>query len=429
MSTETTDATTTLGAFRPIPYMGVIHVVAEAMKLGFVNGHPDWCNLGQGQPEVGEMEGAPPRYSSFAVEPGDHAYGPVNGTLALRTAIAQHYNRLYRSNKRSQYTPDHVTVASGGRLALTRLFAALGSVRLGYQVPDYTAYEDMISYHLDRMSAHAILAPEAEGFGIPAALLAREAERHSLDAFLLSNPCNPTGRVIQGAELADYVQLARERRLTLLFDEFYSHFIYDGERPGAGPVSAAAYVEDVDEDPVVLVDGLTKSFRYPGWRVGWALGPRAMIDAMTRAASAIDGGPSMPVQRAAERVLEPRRADQETNALRRVFSKKRNLMVARLGELGIRCARPSEGTFYVWASIAGLGEPLCDAEVFFRRTLERKVMTVPGHFFDVNPRRSRPGPSPFRSWVRFSFGPPEANVRMGLDRLEALLRGSDAQGL
>ena len=48
-------------AFRQIPYMGVIYVVAEAMKLGFTNGHPDWCNLGQGQPEVGPMAGAPER--------------------------------------------------------------------------------------------------------------------------------------------------------------------------------------------------------------------------------------------------------------------------------------------------------------------------------------------------------------------------------
>ena len=57
-------------ALREIPYMGVIWVVAEAMKLGFYNGHPDWCNLGQGQPEVGEMEGAPPRITNFTIEPG-----------------------------------------------------------------------------------------------------------------------------------------------------------------------------------------------------------------------------------------------------------------------------------------------------------------------------------------------------------------------
>ena len=73
-----------LNAFRSIPYMGVIWVVAEAMKLGFRNGHPEWCNLGQGQPEVGEMDGAPPRPSEIKIEAGDHAYGPVGGTEELQ---------------------------------------------------------------------------------------------------------------------------------------------------------------------------------------------------------------------------------------------------------------------------------------------------------------------------------------------------------
>jgi N-succinyldiaminopimelate aminotransferase len=89
--------------------------------------------------------------------------------------------------------------------------------------------------------------------------------------------------------------------------------------------------------------------------------------------------------------------------------------------MGIRCAREPESTFYAWATIADLPPPFNDAETFFRRALARKVMTVPGEFFDVNPAKSRPGPSPFRSWVRFSFGPPEDNVRLGLDRLEEML--------
>jgi hypothetical protein len=146
-----------------------------------------------------------------------------------------------------------------------------------------------------------------------------------------------------------------------------------------------------------------------------------MVDALTRAASAIDGGPSMPVQRAAVEVLAPERADTETRALRAVFARKRNLMLAHLARMGIRCAHPSEGTFYVWASIAGLRPPLNDAEAFFRRALERKVLTVPGRFFDVNPRKQRAGASPYTAWVRFSFGPPEANVRMGLERLEEMI--------
>ncbi|HZM00166.1 MAG TPA: pyridoxal phosphate-dependent aminotransferase [Planctomycetota bacterium] len=412
---------TATGTLRPIPYMGVIWVVHEAMKLGFRNGHPDWCNLGQGQPEVGEMEGAPPRLSRIELAPHDHAYGPINGTPELRAAIAAHYNRLYRRGQASQYTAENVSVASGGRLALSRVFAALGAGAVGYQVPDYTAYEDLLDYHRHRVRPVAVMAREQDGFLLPPERLARALEGERLSAFILSNPCNPTGRVVRGAMLGEYLALARKHATILVLDEFYSHFIYDGERPAAGPVSGAAHVEDVERDPVLLVDGLTKSFRYPGWRVGWAVGPRSMIETLGCAASAIDGGPGQPIQRAALEVLQPARADQETSALRTVFSRKRNLMSRRLAALGVRFAHESESTFYVWGSIAGLPAPLNDAEVFFRRALERKVLTVPGRFFDINPGRERKGPSPLAQWMRFSFGPPQDNLELGLQRLEALV--------
>jgi aspartate/methionine/tyrosine aminotransferase len=281
-----------LGALREVPYMGVIWVVHEASKLGFTNGSPEWCNLGQGQPEVGAMEGAPPRIASVELAPGDHAYGPLGGTLELREAVATHVNRLFRGRKRSQYGPENVCIASGGRLSLTRAFAALGAVNVGYQVPDYTAYEDMFELHLARLHPVPIRARKEDGFLVPPERIDEEVVEKGLSAFVLSNPCNPTGNLLQGDELARLVAIARERGTTLLLDEFYSHFVYTADgKPGAGPVSAAAYVENVERDPVILFDGLTKSFRYPGWRVGWALGPSEMIQTMARTASSIDGGP------------------------------------------------------------------------------------------------------------------------------------------
>ncbi len=413
-----------LGAMRSIPYMGVIHVVAEAMKLGFFNGHPDWSNLGQGQPEVGPMEGAPERIGRIDLEPGDHAYGPIGGTVELREAVAEHYNRLYRDGKASRYTSENVSIAAGGRLMLSRLFAALGRGRLGYQIPDYTAYEDMIDYHSHRVAPVLLVTHREHGFGLPPDTLRAAVREHSLDAYLLSNPCNPTGRLVQGDDLRSFVGIAREEDCTLVLDEFYSHFIYrpDGQ-PGSGPISAARHVEDVNRDPVVVIDGLTKCYRYPGWRVGWAVGPRDMIEVFGRAASAIDGGPGQPIQRAALAALEPERADQETHALRNVFARKRNLMLKRLSDMGLSFAHQSEGTFYVWGCIEDLPAPFDDGQAFFRRALERKVMTVPGEFFDVNPGKERKGISPYRQWVRFSFGPPEDNVCMGLDRLEEMLAG------
>jgi len=82
------------------------------------------------------------------------------------------------------------------------------------------------------------------------------------------------------------------------------------------------HIPDIENYPVLLIDGLTKGFRYPGWRVGWVVGPKDMIGNIDRAASAIDGGPPQPIQRIARKALEPSYADQETVALRKVFAKK-----------------------------------------------------------------------------------------------------------
>jgi hypothetical protein len=416
------------GAFRTVPYMGVIYVVAEAMKLGFTNGDPDWCNLGQGQPEVGELAGAPPRYDAVRIEPADHAYGPLEGTPEVRQRIADHVNRLFRGG-RKPYTAANVGVAQGGRLALSRIGAALGKVRIGFQRPDYTAYQDMLELHLGRVTPVGIRTRRSDGFMIDPSEYAGLLESKDLDVFLLSNPCNPTGVAIRDEGLKTLVDVSRETGRTLILDEFYSHFVYDRDpaqpdgdaTPGGGPISGAAFVDDPDTDPVLLVDGLTKSFRYPGWRMGWVLGPPETIENIARTASSLDGGPSRIVQRATLDVLEPARADQETRALREAFCRKRNIMVRRLKELGLEFAATPNSTFYCWASIRKLPPPFDDAMEFFRRALARKVMTVPGEFFDVNPGGRRKSPSPFRQWMRFSFGPPEDNMILGLDRLARML--------
>ncbi len=412
--------------FRDVPYMGVIFVVAEAMKRGFTNGHPDWCNLGQGQPEVGEMAGSPPRISHVDLAPEDHAYGPIEGTPELRSAVADYYNRLFRVGKASQYGPENVAIAQGGRLALSRALAAVGPTIVGYQLPDYTAYEDMLDLHLARITPIPLRASESNGFALTRTEFESAVQDQGLGALILSNPCNPTGKVIAGDELKGFLNVGRAGGCTMLMDEFYSHFIYeqgaDGQFvPGAGPVSSAAYIDDVEQDQVLIFDGLTKNHRYPGWRIGWVLGPSEVINTMGRVGSAMDGGPSRLAQRAALQALVPEVADQETTALREVFTAKRNLMVERLSAMGVRFAETPESTFYAWGCLDQLPAPFNDAMSFFWAALEQKVMTVPGKFFDVNPGKRRSAESPYTQWMRFSFGPPMDNMVLGLDRLEAML--------
>lgn len=405
-------------AFRELPFMGVIRVNVEAMEHGFRMGHPDWSNLGQGQPEVGEMAGAPPRMEHAPFNPEDHAYGAIEGIPEMREAVAAHYNRLYRQGKASQYTAENVAMAPGGRAALTRIGAALDDIRLAYFTPDYTAYEDLLTT-FPRIDPVWIELSPANGWTLEPELLKSRIEKDGLGGILISNPCNPTGAVVHGPELEAIVATGRTKGVTLLMDEFYSHFFYGADHP----VSAAAYVEDVSEDPVVICDGLTKSFRYPGWRVGWVVGPKSVIRNLAAAGSFLDGGPCRPIQRAAIEVLQPDRADQETRALRKVFREKQQLTLSTLKSYGVRFDSDPQGTFYVFGYVGDLKPPFNEGLGFMRGGFAHQVLTVPGEFFDVNPNRSRPGPSPLTPYVRFSFGPPKEVVERGLAALGRMLGG------
>jgi aspartate/methionine/tyrosine aminotransferase len=409
-------------AFRRVPRTGVIFVTTEAGRSGYRSGDPDWCNLGQGQPETGDLPGAPPRIRAVKVSVDDQEYAPVPGVWELREAIAGHYNRMYRRGMKSRYTAENVSISGGGRAALTRAAASLGHINLGHFLPDYTAYEELLDI-FKAFTAIPILLEGERGYAFGGEDLRREILGRGLSALLLSNPCNPTGKHVRGDELARWVEIARELECTLLIDEFYSHYVWAG-RPGQLPVeSAARYVEDVDRDPVVLFDGFTKNWRYPGWRVTWTVAPKQVIDAVASAGSFLDGGGSRPLQRAAVPLLEDAHVVAETEATHAVFRQKRERLLSGLERLGVRTDRVPEGTFYVWGDLSNLPPPLNDGMGLFRAALERKVITVPGEFFDINPgkRRSRRAGSRFRSYARFSFGPPMESLELALTRLEQLV--------
>lgn len=414
------------GAFRAVPRTGVIYVMTEAARHGYTGGDPDWTNLGQGQPETGDLPGAPPRIEGVPIGVDDMEYAPVPGIIELRQAVAEHYNRIYRRGMKSQYTYENVCISSGGRAALTRAAAALGEINLGHFLPDYTAYEELLSI-FRAFSPIPILLDPVRGYDFSLRELEREVLGRGLSALLLSNPTNPTGKLVAGDELAGWVSIARRLDCALLLDEFYSHYIWNDAAFGDGPpmVSAAQYVEDVDRDPVIIFDGLTKNWRYPGWRVAWTLGPKAVIANLASAGSFLDGGGSRPLQRAAIPMLEDDHVLAETRALRRTFRGKRDMMIRRLTRMGVHIDRESEGTFYVWGDVRDLPAGLDSGMKLFRKALEHQVICVPGEFFDVNPGRRRADrPSRFRHHVRFSFGPARDTLERGLDRLGKLIEGA-----
>ena len=406
--------------FRRVPRTGVIYVLSRANERGFSYDNPHWANLGQGAPETGPIPGAPPRVESVSMNPANHEYGPVMGQLDLRQKVAELYNQLYRQGKRSQYTYENVSIAGGGRVALTRLAAALGQINMGHFLPDYTAYEELLSVFKAFTSIPILLEPDYR-YHIPVETLKREILGRGLKALLVSNPCNPTGQMVEGVELQRWVQLARRYRCSFILDEFYSHYVYTGKaEDGPKLVSAAGFVEDVNSDPVIIVDGLTKGWRYPGWRISWTLGPKDVITSIASAGSFLDGGANNPFQPEVLSLLEPQKVLEDAAALQAHFRAKRNYLLERLYALGITVEAEPEGTFYVWANLALLPEPLNDGMRFFKEGLEENVITVPGVFFDVNPERRRTY-ARYRKYCRISFGPELEALERGLDSIERMI--------
>jgi len=412
----------TFAAFRDVPRTGVIYVTTEAQRRGYSPSSDDWCNLGQGMPEADALPGAPPRITELPVLAGDQEYAPVAGLWELREAIAGYYNDLFRRGMGSKYSAENVAVSGGGRSALTRVAASLGNINLGHFLPDYTAYEELLSVFRLFSPIPILLEPE-RGYAFSGADLRREVMGRGLSAILASNPSNPTGKVIGGQDLAEWVAVGRELDCALIFDEFYSHYIWRPDLVAQGAIETAArYVQDVDRDPVVILDGLTKNWRYPGWRVTWTVAPKKIIEGVSSAGSFLDGGGSRPLQRKAIELLSPTAAMAETRAIHNEFGKKRSRLLNGLRDLGFTVDLPPEGTFYVWASAQHLPASISDGMSFFRAALERNVITVPGEFFDVDPGKRRGGrASRFRRHLRFSFGPAMPKLDLALERFKELI--------
>lgn len=440
--------------FREVPKTGVIYVMDQAAQCGYslATAH-QWANLGQGSPETTHprmwptnirkrlseyvekgtltSEAGPWNLDAVEVNEENLHYGSVNGDFALRCAVAKLYNDLYRKGKTSQYTAENVAIVGGGRLALTRLCCAMGSVNLGHFVPDYTAYAELLSQFKTINSIPILLDPE-NNFRITLRDLKREIVGRGLSVLLLSNPCNPTGQLVEGDELKSWVRIARDTQCTLVLDEIYSRYIYTQRMSPSDAhwriVSAAQFVEDVDRDPCVVLDGLTKCWRMPGLRICWLLAPRSVISAVGAAGSFLDGGPALPTQRACVPLLHPRAVVEQTIMLQALFSHKRDFFLRRLQDMGIAVDHPPQGTFYCWCDISELPRPLHTCWGFFQEMLTERVIVTPGVFFDINPGARRRF-CRYESYVRLSYGPSLKELQRGLDGMQRVIdRCRQAEG-
>nr|POE54959.1 aspartate aminotransferase [Quercus suber] len=378
---------------------GVVWTTERAYEHGFLDDPKAWANLGQGAPEV------------------------EDGIKPLRVAVANLYNAHHRQGKESQYTWENVCIVPGGRAGLIRIAAVLGNAYLGFFIPDYTAYNEMLSL-FKNFAAIPIPLSRDDGYHIHAEKVEDEIRRGT-SVILTSNPRNPTGKVVANPELAKIQDDCRDRA-TLIMDEFYGGYNYTTDCDGT-VISAADNVDDVDADDVLIIDGLTKRFRLPGWRVAWIVGPKDFIKAIGSCGSYLDGGTNVPFQEAAIPMLEPDRVRHEMKALQKHFREKRDYLIGRLTDMGFDLAYTPDSTFYLWLDLEQLPVEINDGLNFFQACLEEKVIVVPGIFFDLNPSKRRDlFDSPCHHFVRVSYGPKMDILKKGLDGFERVLKKYNA---
>jgi aspartate/methionine/tyrosine aminotransferase len=413
----------------------------RAYEAGFLDDPESWSNLGQGAPEVeDDIEGCFERPHSLDISVNSREYGPTAGIKPLREAVANLYNAHHREGKSSKYSWENVCIVPGGRAGLIRIAAVLGHAYLGFFIPDYTAYNEMLSLFRNFGTIPVPLNRE-DNYHIHPQRIAEEIARGT-SVILTSNPRNPTGQVITNPELAQIQDLCRDRA-TLIMDEFYCGYNYTSDCDGT-VVSSADNIQDVDEDDVLIIDGMTKRFRLPGWRVAWIVGPKEFIKAIGSCGSYLDGGCNVPFQEAAVAMLEPDKVRTEMRALQTHFRDKRDYVIKRLREMGfdIEDKVVPNSTFYLWLRLECLPDAINDGLNFFQACLKEKVIVVPGIFFDLNPSKRRDlfdSPChrklharafPFETrliaivldYVRLSYGPRWDVLKAGLDGIERVVK-------
>ncbi|RKF76369.1 Aspartate aminotransferase [Golovinomyces cichoracearum] len=423
---------------------GVIWCTERAYEHGFLEEPDKWANLGQGAPEVDdEILGSFHRPKNIDITMAGREYGPTAGIKSLRTAVANLYNAHHRQGKESQYSWENVCIVPGGRAGLIRIAAVLNNAYLGFFIPDYTAYSEMLSLFKNFAAIPSPLE-EQDDYHIHPDKIAEEIAR-GVSVILTSNPRNPTGKVVKNPELAEIQDLCRDRT-TLIMDEFYGGYNYTSNCDGT-TISAADNVVDVDVDDVLIIDGLTKRFRLPGWRIAWIIGPKVLhilasllnnmltfvqdfIKAIGSCGSYLDGGANVPFQEAAIPMLEPTRVLEEMKAIQSHFKEKRDYVIERLRSMGFVIKSIPDSTFYLWLDLTGLPEAINDGLNFFQACLEERVIVVPGIFFDLNPSKRRDlFDSPCHHFVRFSYGPKMETLKMGLDGIERVVNKFKTDGI
>lgn len=306
----------------------------------------------------------------YALERGKTYYTSNLGLIELRKAVsayvADHFGIGYRPE-------DQILVTVGVSEALDLAFRAFVDPgdRVMYHQPCY------VSYHPSITLAHGVPVPvptfAKDNFALTAEALA-SAWQPGCKLLVLNLPCNPTGGTCDREQLERIAAFCREKDLLVLSDEIYSELTFDGTHTSIASLPGMA-------ERTVFLHGFSKAFAMTGWRIGYACGPAPLIDAMMKVHQYAMMCASIIAQEAAIEALQ--RGWDSVTSMREQYERRRDLVVRRFNEMGLRCHLP-KGSFYAFPDISATG---LDEKAFSVRLLEEaRVAVVPGTAFGPNGR-------------------------------------------
>jgi aspartate aminotransferase len=335
---------------------------------------------------------------------GPVRYTAAAGTPALRKAIAAQLERT----RGVAYAPADVVVCHSTKHALSgsvlALVDPLDEVLL--LLPAWVSYVEIVRVAGGtpiEVTPRADMGPDFDAI--------RRAITPRTKAVLLNSPSNPSGYVWTRAEVAEITRIAVEHDLWILSDEIYRRLVYEGE-PNASPVE----VDPRARERTIVLDGASKVYAMTGYRIGFAAGPRAVVDAVIALHSQLTGSPNAVSQAAYQAALEaPGGEPPEVAAMATEFDRRRRWLLEALAGLGLTTPRP-RGAFYAFCDVS----PWLDARGsvgFCEDLLEtQRLALVPGSAFGLD------------THVRLSYATALEQIEEAVRRLGAFLASRPRRG-
>jgi aminotransferase len=304
----------------------------------------------------------------FALERGKTYYTSNLGMIELRRAISTYVTEHFGVDYRPE---DQVIVTVGVSEALDlalRAFCNPGDKVMFHQ-PCYVSYHPSISL----VHAQGVAVPTfaKDNFALTAEAL-RAAWQPGCKVLMLNLPCNPTGGTCDRVQLEAIAAFCREKDLLVLSDEIYSELTFEGTHTSIASLPGMA-------ERTIFLHGFSKAFAMTGWRLGYACGPAALIDAMMKVHQYTMLCASIIAQEAALEALT--RGWDSVLMMREHYHRRRDLVVRRFNEIGLKCHSP-RGSFYAFPSVAATGRN--EKDFASGLLLEQKVAVVPGSAFGDN---------------------------------------------